>query len=724
MATPIQSLLEKETYNFYKMKNTAKYFAITATLSACYIPIASSQTSQWVQQGATGLIYQMDSRGDRILNYTAAGYRGGVEIPSAASLVAPSRVVNVTPIGGDNRARIQSAINQVKNMPLNANGYRGIVQLSAGQFNISSGLVIDASGVILRGAGDGANASANTILRSTSTNKIDIIEVANTQFYANNLSRVGSPANITNKVVPSGATSFQVANTSGFSVGDWINVKHTPRQAWFDAMGVTHPSWSTSATRFTTQQERRITRIEGDRVLVHAPLSQSIDQRLANGTIEKYNDGRIDHVGIENIRGTSVFNRSETGVVQGRPVFTDEDHAENFIHLTHAENSWVRNITSQHMSSSAVSVGTISRSITVQDSTYIDAVSQVTGGRRYAFNVGGSQVLMKDLTSDSARRAFINNSTYNGFNRGPNVFLNSKATNSFSRSGPHANYSTGSLYDNISDDFGIEARFSTSSSPHGWRGGHIVIWNTGAADLQVSDTPISRNYLIGSSGGFSASNGTVDSYGQRISFNDPENPLESLYVQQKLEQQRNPDIQQREYWLGDFDQFEADGPSSDDDVYIDPDWLAAVNNMGGWRGDQPIADFDDNSANRRVPFSFKYDLADDEYVFSAVLTLATKRLGSHSDSEPIFIDGLTGNHVMNLSAGDWGVTYEDGLQILTLEFIGADFLQDGLLNILLSDDRPADWAHLLVNVGPAPEPGTLSAIAISSLLLGQRRRRK
>ncbi|MEM0914036.1 MAG: hypothetical protein AAGK09_05430 [Planctomycetota bacterium] len=700
---------------------------------------ALGQSSAWVEQGVTGLVYQRDNRGDRIMNFSEAGYQGGAPIPTAASVT--DRVLRVSATPGDNRSSIQAAIDQVSAWSVNEHGYRGVVELQAGQYDISDGLVIHTSGVILRGAGDGAAAASNTVLRSTSTDQINLIDVRNTQQYANNLFGQGTPVNIVEKVVPAGASSFRVADTSSFGVGDWVNVKHTPQQAWFDAVSgrsANDPSgenwgWNLSNPKFTTQHERKITRIEGDRVFVDAPLSHSIDSRLASGTIQHYTDRRIDHVGIENIRGTSIYDASETDVVDGRTVFVDEDHASTFISLTHAENAWVRNITAEHMKDSAVRVGGVSRSITVHDAKYVEPVSVVTGGRRYAFNMnGGSRVLMTDLEADSARRAFINNSTFNGFNRGPNVFLDAEATNSFVRSGPHQNYSTGALYDNVTDDLGFEARWSSSTSVHGWRGANTVLWNAESPIFQIQSPPFARNYGIGitglGGGGTSiqtnpAYAGSFDSIGTKIDFNDPDNPLNSLYIAQRLEIARNPNVEQREYWVGDFDGMEADGPDGHDDVYVDSDWLAEIDTFDDWKGDLEITGFDDGSANRRVPFSFRYELDPDERVLSAVLTLATKRLGSHSDNDPIYIDSLDALLRPTIRE-NWGMEFESGIQVMDIELYGdLGYLQDGLLNILVVDDRPVDWAVLTLNVGTVPEPGVAGLVVAAGLgWVGRRRR--
>ncbi|TWU21342.1 hypothetical protein [Bythopirellula polymerisocia] len=667
-----------------------------------------AQTSQWANYGQSGrLVYQMDHRGDRILDYSMAGYKMGAPIPNPENIVNPLQFVHVAPIAGDNRAQIQAAINQVSSMPLNVNGYRGVVQLAAGQYDISDTLQIGASGVILRGVGDGSSAASNTILRSISTNQIDMIEVGNFTQYANDLFRSGSAVNIIEKVVPAGVTSFRVSNTNGFKVGDWINVKRTPTQAWFDFMTEHFPDdpsgenygWNTSGDRFTFQHERQITRIEGNRVFINAPLSHSIDP-LSNGTIEHYTDKRVSNVGIQGIRGTSIFDASETGVYDGRTQFDDEDHASNFVQFSHAEDSWATDITGEHLSGSAVAIGIVSRSITVQDAKYLSPVSEITGGRRYAFNINGSLSLMQNLEVDSARRAFINNSTFNGFNRGPNVFFNGVSTDGFVRSGPHANYSTGALYDNLHDDSGFEARRASDPISHGWRGGHTVIWNSESPEFQITSPPGSNNYLIGATGDSSSPdpNGAViDSFGQRIEFNDLENPLDSLYFAQRLENERFPFEQSREYWVGDFDELESG--DAEDQVYVDPAWLTAIDSLSSpFHSSQPITQFDDDVFGRRVPFTLEYDLASTEVVTSAVLTIGMKRRGgASSDDDLLWLDSTSS--ALGFTTEGWGPIFENGLQVLTLELLGdLTYLQAGQLNGVLSNNRAIDWVHLLVNV--------------------------
>lgn len=694
-----------------RLSDNACLFRNLVAFSIIFVLISQSdleaQSSQWVHYGQSGrLIYQMDHRGDRLLDYSSAGYKLGESIPDVGSIVDPNRFVYLTPIAGDNRTNIQTAINQVAAMPLNSHGYRGVVQLAPGQYDVSDTLEVGASGVILKGVGDGMSAASNTVLRSTSTNQVPIVQVGNFVDYANNLFRIGSAVNILDEVVPAGVTSFRVADTSSFSVGDWINIKRTPTQAWFDLVASHFPGypetdfgWNTSEGRFTFQHERQVTRIEGDRIFINAPLSHSIDP-LSNGTIEHYSDRRLSNVGIEGIRGTSIFDPNETGVYNGRVQFDDEDHANTFIHFRHAEDSWARNVTGEHLISSTVDIGIVSRSITVEDAEYVSPVSEVTAGRRYAFNTNGSLILMRDLQVDSARRAFVNNTTFNGFNRGPNVFLNGVSTNGFVRSGPHSRYSTGALYDNLSDDNGFEARRASYTNGHGWRGANTVIWNSNSPVFQIASPPGASNYLIGATGSSTTpdpNGAVVDSFGTRVAFNDPSNPSDSLYAAQVLEKQRFPYEESREYWIGDFDELQPG--DSVDQVYVDSNWLTAIDSLSSpFHSSQPVAEFDDDTLGRRVPFTIEYDLAPNEVVTSAVLTLGLKRTGgASSDDDLLWLDSTS--DPLSFTTESWGPLFDGDLQVLTLELTGdISFLQDGQLNGVLSNDRAIDWAHLTVNV--------------------------
>jgi hypothetical protein len=68
---------------------------------------------------------------------------------------APVRVVVAPGAGDDRTARIQKAIDYVAGLPADSNGVRGAVLLLKGRHEVSGGLQITNSGVVLRGQGMG-----------------------------------------------------------------------------------------------------------------------------------------------------------------------------------------------------------------------------------------------------------------------------------------------------------------------------------------------------------------------------------------------------------------------------------------------------------------------------------------------------------------------------------------------------------------------------------------
>ncbi len=558
----------------------------------CNFSASRAADSTWVKVGVSGrLVYGMDDTGDRVLDYSTVGYQGGlVPLPDFSTLGVPT--ISITPIAGDNLSRLQNAINQAAALPLKANGFRGVVQLAPGTYNISDGLAINTSGIIFRGAGNGADPATNSILAYTGTSQIDMIHVDNGSGGGRS---TNTTHNITDKVVPVGATSFSVDSTTGYSVGDKIDVHRPSTANWIHALGmdmIPNPNGTTvqwTAGSKDEDYERTITYIDQTRkrIFFDAPLPNSFDQQYGGGTVSKYTFNRTTNVGIENLRGN------------GQAVLTtptDENHANSFVVMQDTADSWARNITGQHLVYATMEAGTGSRNITLDGGTSIDPVSQITGGRRYPFNIEGQFVLMKNMTSDNGRHEFVNNSP----SRGPNVFLDGVATNGHADSGTHQRWSTGTLWDNITTntDINVQNRYD-SGTGHGWSGANMVIWNSKASDFYVQNPPTAQNWLIGSTGTVHSTSqyGPVNSPGYYDANNTGSkvtlNGETSLYRAQLNQRIANPNETKLEYWVGDFDNYANDGAS--DQVAVDPTWLAAVHALASVDADGRVR----HSAYRR-----------------------------------------------------------------------------------------------------------------------------
>src|SRR5262245_20406159 len=211
------------------MARRGRWLSLVAVYVALLLRAAHADppASSWVYYGPDGTLqYQATPLGDRILDFAGAGYMGGRQnIPLAPVVLA----LNPTGTSADDSARIQAAINQVSTMPL-VNGLRGAILFTAGTYNISASLNINASGVVLRGQGQGP---AGTVFYSTGTTMYNVIEAKPPAGSSTSYSAVsGTTQTISDSYVPVGATSFHVPNPAIYNVGDKIIVNRPSTQQW------------------------------------------------------------------------------------------------------------------------------------------------------------------------------------------------------------------------------------------------------------------------------------------------------------------------------------------------------------------------------------------------------------------------------------------------------------------------------------------------------------
>lgn len=112
-----------------------------------FVRAGDVRLSEWVYPGPDGrLVYKKTPAGDRIMDFSSAGYMGGgVSLP-----VVPVKKM-VQPSGGsDDTAIIQAAIDEISSLPVE-NGFRGAVLLAPGTYPCADEISISADGVVLRG---------------------------------------------------------------------------------------------------------------------------------------------------------------------------------------------------------------------------------------------------------------------------------------------------------------------------------------------------------------------------------------------------------------------------------------------------------------------------------------------------------------------------------------------------------------------------------------------
>jgi hypothetical protein len=485
-----------------------KFFSITTLLLCINVFFSRAQdippTASLVYPGTDGkLIYVADSLGNTIPDFSNAGYKGG-----GATIPTVAVKETVWPVMGDNAANIQAAIDRVSALSPDASGFRGVILLKMGVYPLDKPINIQASGVVLRGEG---RSDIGTILigklpreAQTGNRRPALVNIGGA---TGTNPQEETKQVITDKYVPVGVSSFNVVAAKGFKPGDKVLVRRHGNESWIKEIGQDTLSAGRFRWRpFTINYDRVVTAIKGNTITVDAPIFCAIDTRWGGGEIVKYTDtGRIEQVGIENLRGVSEYNPAVRTKVygnmdrgssdnprityEGDEYYSDENHYFNFINITNAKNAWVRNISGLHFGSSVVNITASAKWVTVQDCESREPISMRAGARRFTYQLSGQLCLAQRCFSQKGRHSFV----MQGSGSSGNVFLNCEAVNPYSSSEPHANWVNGALYDNIKAP--LTARYWKDITI-GWAGANIVFWNC-EGDFLVQNPPTAHNYSFG-----------------------------------------------------------------------------------------------------------------------------------------------------------------------------------------------------------------------------------
>jgi hypothetical protein len=438
--------------------------------------------SRWVSLGNDGkLLYRYSPKGDKIIDFSYAGYMGGgVALPDVPV------VRTVKPTGGrDDTGRIQRALDEVSAMP-RINGFRGAVLLAPGIYSCAKTLTLWTSGVVLRGSG---STDGGTTIKMVGGKHCAIVigaagggeEKAEGEMLQ---------TTIVDAYVPSGALSFVVAESKGLAVGDTIVIHRPTTAAWLKLMEMDNLKRDGQRQKFiaTTRSgrtERRIKAIDGNKITVDVPLSDSYDTTYLNPpgtTVTKIDrPAAVSRVGIERIH------------IQCPPLevkYTDAPYSAIRIG---GDDCWVRDVFCEEtMNSTAITGNRVTMQQVVVKHTY----PNLGASKPSDFSIQGCQILIDRCKASGANTYFV---WTGSLVSGPNVVLNSSFSGYGSRLQPHQRWATGLLFDNCKvPDGGIDfMNRGVAGSGHGWTMGWGVAWNCLAKTFIIQQPPGSYNWAIG-----------------------------------------------------------------------------------------------------------------------------------------------------------------------------------------------------------------------------------
>tara|TARA_R110002050_G_scaffold273113_1_gene417067 strand:- start:61985 stop:65131 length:3147 start_codon:yes stop_codon:yes gene_type:complete len=428
------------------------------------------------------LEYKMEPNGDRVPDYSYCGYKASESpLPNVpVKLIIPEKK-------GDATGLIQSAIDYVSSLPMDANGFRGTILLEKGTFEINGNLLISTSGVVLRGSGSGDN---ETILKAKGTHRETLIRVA-----GKNNRVVHDSISLENTYFPVNTSTLTFSKAHAFKIGDKIFINRPSTKEWIESIGAdkigvyvdyTLTKWEPDD--FDMNWDRTVVAVSENSITIDAPLTNSIDPKYGGGTVSKYEwNGRITNVGVENLRCISTYDASN---------LKDENHRWMAITMDNVSDSWVRRIIAENFVSSAVAVWETAKRITVEDCKSLNPIGEIGNYRRYSFQTLGQQVLFQRCYAEYGYHAFSVGFT----TPGPNAFVQCYSYMPFNFSGAVGGWSSGILFDKMTVDGGnVSFDFrDVDGQGGGWSAANSFLWQTRAAKIYLSKPPEAQNWAYGS----------------------------------------------------------------------------------------------------------------------------------------------------------------------------------------------------------------------------------
>lgn len=460
------------------------------------------------------LEYATNDYGNQIPDYSYVGFKDGEAIPEPT--LDSYRVIDVfAQQRGDDTTVIQSAIDWVSKLPIdNDTGFRGVVKLNRGVYFISSKLMVQSSGVIIKGAG--ASKDGSILIDGSRDGTIQFKGREPKESFVTNVSPAFDEG--------SGGSSLTLESIDHLKVGDLISIHIKYSRQW--VRDVNNSAWLASAP--SPRYERTIIEVDSKHNRVILNGSNPVPLLFSKGHIEFAKiykvdvDNRIENVGVEDIILISKYDRSKTGVFGNGshndadrqyslgfmgPWYTDEDHSANAVEFNNVKNFWVRRAIGFFYKNSFIRpFWRFNKNGTIEDCAMLDQVSQDNlmnhaGGRGYSFAANGNRLLLQRNYTRSARHGFI----VNGDKSSEVVFLDSVSEFGHLGQEAHMFYSQAVLFDNVHSDTPFRLN-NSANHEHGQRAVSSTLWNvytessrSWEPSIQLDDLAdgLGNNYAVG-----------------------------------------------------------------------------------------------------------------------------------------------------------------------------------------------------------------------------------
>jgi len=423
--------------------------------------------------------YGLNEKGDRIPDFSYSGFSASEK----AIPLVPTKFL-LSPPTGDATELIQAAIDAVGKLPVDKDGFRGAILLDKGVFRIDGQIIINQSGIVLRGSGTG---EVGTVILGSGEKRKTLIRILgkDDRIY-------GDTIRIADEYVPVNGQSFNLAKSNAVKNNASVLVVRPSTETWIDALGTKDFGGETGWIGWKPGDhdlmwDRKVTSITQGGITLDVPITTAIDKNYGGGYILPYEwKGRIENIGIENLLLQSSYNEANP---------KDESHRWMGITMENVQDAWVRQVNFENFAGSAVAVYSTGRRITVEDIKSLNPVSEIGGGRRNTFFVEGQQVLFQRCFSEYGYHDFSTGLAV----AGPNAFVQCEARLPYNFSGGQQGWGSGLLFDHVKIDGNaiIFNNLQQEKRGAGWTVANSVIWQSDAAKIENFSPPTANNWAFG-----------------------------------------------------------------------------------------------------------------------------------------------------------------------------------------------------------------------------------
>lgn len=294
--------------------------------------------------------------------------------------------ITLSPLVGDNSAQLSQAIQDLSARPL-VGGFRGIIALNAGLYELEKTLSINADGIVLRGSCDPAKP---TILVHQGKGGDAVIVVEPLRLPTSATAAAPELGFVIDPVVQNGAYEFQVDRPELFPVNARIVVTYPSTERRIAAINASENlrvPWSLG--RVDERYYRVVVGRSDNRIKIDAPILDRFDREMAKAYVRVDREPLLQSVWIENI--TADASKCRTGV-----------------RLSRTTESLVRNIKVIGYTLCGIELTKNCTRIEIDQCDVGSPTLGLKSGQGYAFRVKASQLLLfRNCIATDARYSFI-----------------------------------------------------------------------------------------------------------------------------------------------------------------------------------------------------------------------------------------------------------------------------------------------------------------------------